>query len=247
MDALPLEEILKWDSRFAEPVAAVGTFTIAFFLYYFVMISPKVERIIRGSRNESNGQARFILFQRYWGGAVLGCSALALPFFFGKTPMDYGMIPGFSGSSLLISAALVVLVVVINIFRAGSAENLKHYPQIRAKEWDMKLYLQSSFGWIIYLLGYEWAFRGMLLYACVENLGIWPAIAVNTSLYAFAHLFKGAGETLGAIPFGIILCCITLHTGDFLVAFLVHCALAISNQTVALRAHPEMKWVKQRS
>lgn len=247
MEALALDQILKWNPQYSEGIAAIMAFSLSFFLYYFVMISPKIEQRVRKGMDEDNGQAKWVLFQRYWGGIVLGVTALALPFFFGKTPLDYGMIPSFSGKSLLISGILMALLIGINILRAGSPANLKHYPQIRAKTWDMTLLLKSSAGWVIYLLGYEWAFRGMLLFACVESLGIWPAIAINASLYAFAHLFKGVGETVGAIPFGVILCIITLYTGDFLVAFLVHCALALSNQTVAMFAHPDMKWVKKRA
>jgi membrane protease YdiL (CAAX protease family) len=151
---------------------------------------------------------------------------------------------GMNKEAWILTAILCPLLILINVLRAGKPANLVHYPQIRAKEWTPATFAGSSIGWVIYLLGYEICFRGILLFGCVEVMGVWPAIAINASIYSFAHFFKGIGETVGAIPFGIIISLISLWTGNFMVAFLVHCSLALSNQTVAFLAHPDMKWKK---
>lgn len=246
MEKMSWEQIMTWVPEYVGPVGAIAAFTVGFMVYYFVIQSPKMEARVRGSRSAEEGQIRWVLFQRIWGGAWLGIPALVVPLLWGKSPADYGMLPSFSSESLLLCGGLSVLVIVINLFRAGSPANLVNYPQIRAREWDLGLFLKSSGTWVIYLLGYELMFRGLLLYGCLEGMGIWPAVAINASLYAFAHFFKGIQESVAALPFGIIICGLTLYTGDFLVAFVVHCALALSNQTIALRAHPEMRWVKKR-
>ena len=153
---------------------------------------------------------------------------------------------GVDGETALIILGMGVAIVIINLLRAGKPANLVTYPQIKAAKWDLNLLLLSSFGWVVYLLGYELMFRGFLLYGCIETMGIWPAIAINASIYSFAHFFKGIGETIGAIPFGIIICVLTLYTGNFMLAFVVHCFLALSNQTVAMFAHPDIQYVKKR-
>jgi hypothetical protein len=228
------------------PVLGLGAVTIGFIVYYFVMASPKLEAKFRQRYGDEDGQANWIVFGRFWGGFWLGVPSLLLPvIFLGQSPGDYGMSFGMTSDALIITAVLCPLLIVINIFRAGKPKNLLQYPQIRKKEWTPMTFAASSLGWIVYLLGYELCFRGLLLFSCYYYFGAagaWVAIAINASIYSFAHFFKGIGETVGAIPFGIIVCVISIFTGNFMVAFLVHCSLALSNQTVAFIAHPDMKW-----
>lgn len=55
-------------------------------------------------------------------------------------------------------------------------------------------------------------FRGFLLFSCARVLGVWPAIAINTAIYALAHVPKGKTEGIGAVV-GILFCLITLESG----------------------------------
>jgi membrane protease YdiL (CAAX protease family) len=238
-----LSEIVAWEPSDLAPALAIGAVTIGFIIYYFVMSSKKLEGQFYKRYGEEEGQARWIIFTRIFGGFMLGFPAVLLPMLWlGKLPSDYGMGLGMSTEALIICAILCPLLIIINIFRAGKPKNLIQYPQIRKREWDLATFMGSSVGWVIYLLGYELCFRGFLLFGCYESLGFLPAVAINASIYAFAHFFKGIGETVGAIPFGILISIISLFTGNFMVAFLVHCSLALSNQTVAFLAHPNMKW-----
>jgi membrane protease YdiL (CAAX protease family) len=243
MDWDRLTALVAWDEKALAPVLAIGAVTIGFIIYYFVMSSGKLEDKFLKRFGREDGQANWIIFSRFWGGFWLGAPSLLLPILFlDQSPADFGMSFGMTSEALIITAVLCPILIVMNIFRAGKPNNLQHYPQIRKREWTMFTFGGSSLGWIVYLLGYELCFRGFLLFGCASVLGVWPAIAINASIYSFAHFFKGIGETVGAIPFGIIVSVISLFTGNFMVAFLVHCSLALSNQTVAFLAHPEMKW-----
>jgi membrane protease YdiL (CAAX protease family) len=66
-------------------------------------------------------------------------------------------------------------------------------------------------------------------------MGLWSAIAVNTSIYALIHLPKGKRETIGAIPLGIVLCLITSYTGTIWAAFWIHCTLALTNEWFSIK------------
>jgi membrane protease YdiL (CAAX protease family) len=241
-----LSGIFVWDHRALAPVLAIAAVTIGFIAYYFTYSSEKLAAKFAQRYGEEDGQARWIVFTRILGGFTIGFPSVLLPILFlDAMPAAYGMSFTMTGEALIICAVLCPLLVIINIFRAGKPGNLVHYPQIRKKEWTVGTFMGSSVGWIVYLLGYEICFRGFLLFGCLEVMGIWPAIAINTAIYSFAHFFKGIGETVGAIPFGIIICVISLYTGNFMVAFLVHVSLALSNQTVAFLAHPDMGWKKR--
>jgi membrane protease YdiL (CAAX protease family) len=143
--------------------------------------------------------------------------------------------------SLLWTGILGFIVVTVNFFHAGKESNLKHYPQIRIAAWNSKTITINSITWVIYLLGYEFMFRGILLFGLFHDFGASFAITVNTVLYALVHLPKGRKETLGSIPLGIILCIISLETGSFLTAFLFHSIMALSNDFFAIRQNARMK------
>lgn len=242
-----LQAILHWDARALPAILSIGAVTIGFIVYYFLMISPKLAQRFRDKYGEEAGQARWVVMQRLIGAAALGIPSLFLiPLFLGKSPADYGISFSINGTAAIYILVLGAIIIPMNLFRAGKPANLEHYPQIKTKKWDISLLAASSISWILYLLGYEIMFRGFLLFGCVETMGIWPAIAINASIYSFAHFFKGIGETAGAIPFGIVISILCLHTGNFMVAFVVHCFLALSNQTVAVFSHPEITWVKRK-
>ncbi|MBK7407617.1 MAG: hypothetical protein IPJ40_05760 [Saprospirales bacterium] len=51
------------------------------------------------------------------------------------------------------------------------------YPQIRVAEWTFSLVLWSSLTWVLYLVGYETLFRGILffLYSIIlDSSRPWP-------------------------------------------------------------------------
>jgi membrane protease YdiL (CAAX protease family) len=92
-----------------------------------------------------------------------------------------------------------------------------------------------------YLFAYEFLFRGLLLFFCIEELGVVLALIVNIFLYSLVHIPKGRKETIGAIPMGIILCILTIHSGTIWMAFWIHCSLALSNEWLSIKYHPDMK------
>jgi membrane protease YdiL (CAAX protease family) len=159
---------------------------------------------------------------------------------------DYGLtfISQTTFFSVVWTVGLCVLVVPLAYFSAKKPKNLVNYPQIRAKNWTKKIVFINALGWAIYLFGYEFLFRGVLLFPLVDSIGVWPAIAVNIALYSATHIPKGLDETIGAIPLGLVLCLLTLASGTIWIAFLVHVAMAWTNSFTALKFHPEINYIK---
>ena len=63
-------------------------------------------------------------------------------------------------------------------------------------------------------------------------------------MYSATHIPKGKQETFGAIPFSIILCLITVSTGNMWTAALVHIAMAYTNTLTSFKHQPEMNFVE---
>ena len=124
---------------------------------------------------------------------------------------------------------LAVVLIPIGAINAKGKEHLAMYPQVRMTRWNPFEYLINIFSWGIYLLGYEFLFRGILFLGLLPFVGFYPAICINTILYALAHLYKGKKESIGSIPLGIVLCLITAQTETIWTAFAVHWILATNN------------------
>jgi membrane protease YdiL (CAAX protease family) len=82
---------------------------------------------------------------------------------------------------------------------------------------------------IIYLVLYEIFFRGLLLYACLALVDVKLAIAINISVYSIAHWHSNRQEVIGSLPFGLILCLLTVWYDSVWPAVVLHLSLALSH------------------
>ena len=139
-------------------------------------------------------------------------------------------------------AALPALIILLNFFAAGKKDFYDRFPQMRITEWGIPHLLISIMGWGIYLLGYEYLFRGLFLSAWLEAFGPVTAIVANVLVYSLFHIPNGKNEAIGAIPFGIVLCLLTLQSGTFVPALLLHWVLSVSAEMFSVYHHPEMQF-----
>ncbi len=191
---------------------------------------------------------RKILLHRLSGAVLYGLMPVLIVVLVFRSPViNYGFNTDYLGKSIIWWIPLAALIVVINYFAARKKNNLAQYPQIRVNQWDSGLIFLSALSWITYLAGYEFMFRGFLLFSCLESFGFWPAIIINISLYSLVHLPKGQRETIGSVFFGFILSYLSLRLGSFWFAFLVHITLALSNEWFSIAFHPEMNRVKKQA
>jgi len=209
--------------------------------YWFLAISPRRKAKFESQYEKEEASIRLVQFQKYVGTFFLGVvpltiCMLVLPY----SLSDYGLSFKNTGVSMLWIFGLSALIFPINFNAGKREENLQVYPMMRVRVWDSRLILANSVSTMSYLFAYELLFRGLLLFTCVDAFGVWPAIAINIALYSAVHLPKGAAETIGALPFGLLICYITLTTGTIWVAVVVHWVLALSNDYLAVYHHKDM-------
>ncbi len=135
--------------------------------------------------------------------------------------------------TLIFAIPLMTIVLLINKKLAERPSHNRHYPQININS-KSKLY-GNIILWILYILAYEFTFRGVLLFEAIKVWGIIWSIAINIIIYAISHIPKGKLEALGAAPLGFIFCLISIITHSFWTAFLIHLTIAISNDVFCLR------------
>jgi membrane protease YdiL (CAAX protease family) len=232
---------LAWDRENINFSIAVLWGVAGFASYYFL---SKAEIPARSLSNRLRSDIRVtgVVIQRSWGLLFTGIiSALIATLVFKESLADFGLGFGFEQLPPWWSYLVLPLILVSGYYSSSSPGNLKLYPQIRIETWTPCIVAISAVSWILFLVAYEFLFRGFLLGASLMVMGPWPAISLNTALYAFAHFYKGPGETYGAIPIGFLLCYLTLVTGNIWSAVVIHSVMALSNEWFSIMAHPEMQ------
>ena len=223
--------------------------TLAFFsIYWFTSKSEKIKKRFYDKYDHDQASFKHIFFTKYFGFISMGIlpTILCLVFLPELTLADLGLtfIYKTAQFSIFWILGLSILIIPLVYFSAKKPKNLLNYPQIRAKVWTKKMIFINALGWFLYLFGYEFLFRGVLLIPLIEPLGMWPAIAINIALYSATHIPKGLDETIGAIPLGFVLCLLTISSGTIWIAFIVHVVMAWTNTFTALKFHPEMNLKK---
>jgi membrane protease YdiL (CAAX protease family) len=208
---------------------------IGFAAYYFL-----------AHKKFHSGKVREVVSQRGWGVLFMGLATLLVILLgFKEKPEAYGLGFSFTAPPPWWTFLTIPLIIIVSHFQAATPGNLVNYPQIRIEKWSSKIVALSAGSWIAFLVAYEFFFRGFILFASLTVLDPWSAIALNCSLYGFAHFYKGPGETFGAIAVGVLLCYLTLVTGNIWSAVIIHSVMALSNEWFSLRSHPDMKNVKK--
>ena len=221
--------------------------TAGYILYFFLITEKGIRDRILSAAPQLRERLRFMLFQRGAGVLFMGVlPAIAVwiccPQLFAAMGIRAGAIvehwPWFAGG--------MGLMYLLSSFGARQPDTQARYPEMQIPEWTGSLFGISAGAWVAYLAAYEFLFRGVLLFGCYEAFGMQAAIAINVSLYAFAHIWKGWRETLGSVVFGVLFSWATLHTGTVLLPFLAHCITSINTEYLCIRWRKDMVFLKRR-
>ena len=140
----------------------------------------------------------------------------------------------------LYSGIGVAVVLLMSWFSSKSIANLEMYPEIRVRFWRPSILIGSALSWILYIIAYEFFYRGLLLQALLFKLDPIPAIATSTALYSLTHYFKLNRLTFMSIIWSILSSCIVIETGSVLPAVIIHLALCLLVEWFSIKHHQEM-------
>ena len=179
--------------------------------------------------------------QRLGGFLCLGAVPTAIALALGLTPEQLGL----SLPRPLLALAVVAGVAAVAlplIQRSARAPRFReHHPQIRvAPPWDRRLRWENALSWALYLFAYELFFRGVLLFPLAAAYGAWPAIAITTLAYVWAHLPKpDVAETVGALPLGVVFAASALAGAGIWAPFAAHLLIALFAESRVTGPDPE--------
>lgn len=221
---------------------------MVFVIFWFTSKSEKIKSWFYRKYEFDRASVNHVTFNRLVGFVAMGVipAVLCLIMIPDYSLANYGLtfIADTTLYTIVWTLGLAILVIPLAYISAQKPKNLINYPQIRARIWNTRIVLINAIGWALYLFGYEFLFRGILLFPLAAHLGVWTAVAINVALYSATHIPKGLEETIGAMPLGLVLCLLTLASGTIWIAFFVHVAMALTNSFTALKFHPDMQYKK---
>lgn len=137
--------------------------------------------------------------------------------------------------------ALLYAVVIAGVLWASRQESfLQTYPFLRPEQcngwyWGPLLAFWGLYG--LQFFSVEFFFRGWLVFSLEKRFGA-AAIAVMVVPYCMIHFHKPLPEALGAIIAGLVLGWLALRTRSIWGGVLLHVAIALSMDILALSRHP---------
>lgn len=128
-------------------------------------------------------------------------------------------------------AALVPVLIVQS--RKAAFQAL--YPEVRTP-FTPRTRLRNAGAWLVFLVGYELFFRGLLVLGLATLIGPWPALAASLVPYVAVHLHKYPGEAVGSVFTGVGFSLVALETHSLLMPILLHWLMAVTSDELAARA-----------
>lgn len=179
---------------------------------------------------------------KLWGAFLFGVVPAVILGLLGRDPIAVALRPPGLVPLVIVAGVAGLLVLPLIVLSARRLTQSESVPQLRRARMTPEFIVASAGVWALYLLGYEFLFRGFLLVPLVEAWGVWPALAASTGFYALAHLHKDPAEALGAIPMGLVFGLMALYTGGIWAPWLLHLAILLTHENVAARANPSIHW-----
>jgi membrane protease YdiL (CAAX protease family) len=207
--------------------------------YLFYILTDKINAIKK--RKTKNFKLIQYIFKKLIGFFLLGfLPATIFIFFYNYVPWQTDTILNKSNVWLIWMLLVSLLLVFFNLFNAKRASIQARYPELNLNQWDSRSLGILAIGWIVYLIGYEYLFRGIFLNISIIALGMWPAVILNLAIYSSLHLYKGIDEAIASIPFGAFMCYLTIESNSVIPAILVHAIQAVSNEFFCIYRNHKM-------
>lgn len=102
------------------------------------------------------------------------------------------------------------------------------YPHAQSVRGDWTLFLVYESAFILYFIGWEFIWRGYVLFGLLRHTGAVVAVLVQMLPFVILHFGKPVPETVGSIAAGIALGALSVRTRSFWYAVLIHWSVMLT-------------------
>ncbi|MAT38507.1 MAG: abortive infection protein, partial [Ectothiorhodospiraceae bacterium] len=145
-----------------------------------------------------------------------------------KNPVDFGLRLGDVRFGLKVSAIFYAVMVPILWIVSDMSSFQEMYPHVLLVRDDWELFMIYEAGLILYFIGWEYIWRGFMLFGLAPHTGGGVAILIQTIPFVILHYGKPMPETIGAVIAGIALGALALRTRSFWYCVLIHWSVMIT-------------------
>lgn len=147
---------------------------------------------------------------------------LAVRFLHHARLKDFGLSLGDWHFGLKVSLLFYAIMLPVLWIVSASPAFMDVYPHARIVRGDWSLFLIYELFFILYFIGWEFIWRGYLLFGLLRHTGAVLAVLVQMLPFVIMHFGKPLPETFGAIAAGIALGALSVRTRSFWYAVLIH-------------------------
>ncbi len=158
---------------------------------------------------------------------------------------DFGLRSGNRKAGLQFAAAGWLAFLPVIAFVAGRPEFQDYYlSNLRASRALMWVGNRETLDWgrwafcclvmTVYMLAWEWFFRGFLLFGLRRRFPTWFAIGFQAMLFCLLHLGKPAMEVVSSLAGGVLLGVVALRLSSMVPCFLIHILIYLSHEGAVL-------------
>ncbi len=227
--------------------AAVILGTLLFFYaYYYFAHSGFLQNYIEKRTRRPQSDLLLFFAKKALGFLLLGIIPGILYYFLLKPDFEQFGISFTAIKNNLILILVLILIISFILFVVQKMNKERNSLQINITEWNGLYFLLNATGWIIYLAGYEFLFRGILLFECYRSFGFWPAVAINVTIYSAIHMVQGKDQAIGAIIFGTLACYFTLTRGTIIIPFFMHISLSLVSDYLSIKLNHQLNFITQK-
>ncbi len=159
---------------------------------------------------------------------------ILIKYAFKEKTKKYGLEFGDVKFGLKFTAIAIVLLIPILIIVALLPDLQATYPGARSVIGRLKPFLLIEFFYMLYYIGWEFFFRGYMLFGLKEKFGNLAAILIQTIPSCLMHIGKPEVEILGSIAAGIIFGYLAIRTRSILYPLLIHLFIGVFTDTMIM-------------
>jgi len=147
---------------------------------------------------------------------------------FKEKPSKYGLHTGEAKSGIKAVIFLLPLFLPFLYIASTQSDFIQEYPLPVIVRHNRELLIIWEVLYIFYYIGWEFMFRGFILFGLERKLGSGWAIIFQTIPSTLVHIGKPEGETISAIFAGVIFGILALRTRSMLYPLFIHYIIGVT-------------------
>jgi membrane protease YdiL (CAAX protease family) len=132
---------------------------------------------------------------------------------------------------IFITLPFLIWIIYVGSSNAGIQTE---YPLAKSTLGMLPLFFTVEMFYLLYYIGWEFLFRGFMLFGLEKQYGAFTAILIQTIPSAIVHIGKPASESFGAILAGLIFGFLAIRTRSILYPLLLHIVIGIGTDVFVM-------------